>query len=553
MRRSALIVATLLLPAWTAGVLAAAGPFPPGSTPHFRHIGAEDGLVNSDVHALQQDATGYMWIGTDNGLQRYDGYRFVSYVHDPEDPASLSKNIVTALAFAPDGTLWIGTESEGLDSLAPGSERFTHHRHDAEQAGSLADDRVFALLFDKQGRLWIGTDKGVDSLDAAGGFHHYATHSTLPNGERILSLYQTADGRLWVGSDHGVFWYDPKSDALLRFAPKGGAAAQAAMAVLDTAPIGLFYADREGRLWIGSEHGIGVLEHGTELTRFYTQQPGKDCGLQSDHSRGLLEDEEGGMWIATLHGGLSHLDASGCFSVYLHDATDPASLRDDDPRVMYRDRTGLIWIGAYYSGIDIYNPRTRAFGYYHAHPGRDDGLAGNMVTSVHKQADGTLWVGTLSGLTRMDATRRHYRRYILPGRPASALDDVAVNAVYGDREGRLWIGTDYGLSLYWPASDSFEYHKLIDAGGDPYQTSVSYIFEDAQGRMWLGTEAGVLRFDPVSGKVAQRFVPDPQRDDALPNGQVNAVCQSRDGALWIGTLKGLARFDGAHDSFQTYG
>jgi diguanylate cyclase (GGDEF)-like protein len=553
MLRFGLIATTLTLLGWTAVALAAAGPFPAGSTPHFRHIGTEDGLINSDVHALLQDATGYMWIGTDSGLQRYDGYRFVSYVHDPQDTGSLSQNIVTALSFAADGTLWVGTESEGLESLSPGSDRFTHHRHDAEKADSIADDRVFALLSDKQGQLWTGTDKGLDRMDAAGGFHHYATHSKLPNGERILSLYQAPDGRLWVGSDHGVFWYDPKSDALLRFVPTGGVAAAQAMAVLDTAPIDLFYTDRGGRLWIGSEHGIGVLEHGAALTHFYVQQPGTECGLQSDHSRGLLDDEEGGAWLATLHGGFVHLDSTGCFSVYLHDATDSGSLRDNDPRVMYRDHTGLIWIGSYYTGIDIYNPRTRAFGYYHAHPGDDSGLAGNMVTSVHKQADGTVWVGTLQGLTRMDATRRHYKRYILPGRPNYAMDDVAVNAVYADHEGRLWIGTDYGLSLYRPSSDSFEFHRLVDAHGDPYQSSVSYIFEDTQQRLWLGTEAGVLRFDPATGQVAQRFVPEPKRDDALPNGQVNAICQSRDGSLWIGTLKGLARFDGIHDSFQTYG
>jgi len=553
MRCLALITAILILPASPTGAQAATGPFPPGSTPHFRHIGTEDGLANSDVHALLQDSAGYMWIATDNGLQRYDGYRFVTYVHDPQDAASLSQNIVTALAFAPDGTLWAGTESEGLESLAPGSSRFSHHLHDGEKEESLADDRVFALLFDKQGRLWVGTDQGLDRMDTTGAFHHYVTHSTLPNGERILSLYQTPDGTLWVGSDHGVFRYDARADALVRLVPKGGAAVAAAMAVLDTAPIVLLYGDRGGRLWIGSEHGIGVLERGGELSRFYTQQPGKDCGLQSDHTRGLLEDEDGGMWLALLHGGFAHLDASGCFSVYLHDATDPASLRDDNPRVMYRDHTGLIWIGDYYSGIDIYNPRTRAFGYYHAHPGSEQGLAGNMVTSVYEQPDRSLWVGTLQGLTRMDAARQHYRRYLMPGRPSYAQDDTAVNAVYADHEGRLWVGTDYGLARYRADADRFEFHKLIAAGGNPYQTSVSVLFEDAQSRLWVGTEAGLLRVDPASGEVVRRFVPDDRRDDALPNGQVNAICQSHDDALWIGTLKGLARFDGEHDSFQVYG
>ncbi|HEX2667150.1 MAG TPA: two-component regulator propeller domain-containing protein [Gammaproteobacteria bacterium] len=547
-----LMLAACLVPA-PAAHPAPAVPYPPGSTPHFRHLDTEDGLASGNVQALLQDKVGYMWIATDNGLQRYDGYRFVTYLHDPHEPDSLAQNIVTALAFAPDGTLWAGTEGAGLDSLAPGEARFVHHTHAADRPGSLADDRVFALLFDHKGRLWVGTDRGVDRLDG-GDFRHYATHSTLPNGERILSLLEDARGRLWVGSDHGVFWYDEQHDALVRLALKGEPALLArAQPVLDVAPISRLYADRAGRLWVGSEHGIGVVDARGVLTALHVMQPGQECALYSDHVRGMVQDGEGDLWIALLHGGLTRFDPkSGCFTSYRHDPTDPASLRDDDLHTLYQDRTGLYWIGGYYSGIDIYNPRTQVFGYYHSHPGSADGLAGDIVTSIYKQADGTLWVGSLKGLTRLDPTRRHYRQYILPGRPASTPDDKAVNAIHGDREGRLWFGTDYGIARYLPASDSFAFHPLAGAGGDPYQNSVNSILEDAQGRLWVGTESGLAQFDPAAGKVLRRFMPDSARADALPHGFAGGLCQSRDGALWVATPAGLARFDGVHDSFEVY-
>lgn len=525
---------------------------PPGSTPHFQHLSDDDGLVSTSVYAVTQDPAGYIWIATDGGLQRYDGYRFSTYTHDPRKPASLGENVVTALAFAPDGSLWLGTQDAGLDQLAPGASTFIHHLHDPEKSDSLADDRIFALHFDRRGRMWIATDHGLDRMDTQGsGFHHYATRSTQPNGERILSLYEDTDGRMWVGSDHGVFYYDAKQDALQRFTPMVGG--DAARQALTGAPVNVFCRTHDGRLWIGTEHGLALLSHEGAILAFHTAHPGDGDALQSDHVRGILEAAGGGMWIVTLHGGLSHLDVvSGRFTTYRHDATDPASLSDDDLRFLYRDRTGLLWITSYNAGIDIYNPRTRAFGYYHAHPGHADGLASDLVWSMYKDHAGDLWVGTLRGLTRLDPERRVYTQYDLKDRPASAADDRVVNTLLGDDQGTLWVGTDYGLSHYLPAQDRFRFYPLVGAHGDPYETSVNVLFEDRSHRLWAGTQNGLVLFDRQSGMVQRRFMPDARRGDSLPNGLVTALCQTSDGDLWAGTSLGMARFDGEHDHFRIY-
>ncbi len=125
-------------------------PYPPGSTPHFRHLGIEDGLASTNVYAVAQDPAGYMWIATDGGLQRYDGYRFVNYNHDPRVPGSLAENVPTSLAFGVDGSLWVGTQDAGLDRLAPGAASFTHYQHDPETPDGIGNDQIYALLMDRQ-------------------------------------------------------------------------------------------------------------------------------------------------------------------------------------------------------------------------------------------------------------------------------------------------------------------------------------------------------------------------------------------------------------------
>ncbi|HEV2110174.1 MAG TPA: two-component regulator propeller domain-containing protein [Gammaproteobacteria bacterium] len=551
LRRGAACVC--LLAAWGAAPELAARdfPYPPGSTPHFRHLGDEDGLASTNVYAVVQDPAGYMWIGTDGGLQRYDGYRFVNYSHDPRNAASLAENVVTSLAIAPDGSLWVGTQDAGLDRLPPGAAGFTHYQRDPEKTGALGNDQIYTLLFDRRGRLWIATDQGLDRMDKAGaGFHHYATRSTLPNGERILTLYEDPDGRIWVGADHGVFYYDAAKDALLPLTATGGT--EASRAVLGGAPVNAFCRSHDGRLWIGTEHGLAVLSKQGVIQTFYTAHAGDPDALQSDHVRGIMEAAAGGMWLITLHGGLSRLDDNGRFTSYRHDPTDPESLADDDLRALYRDRTGLLWIGSYNGGLDIYNPRTRAFGYYRARPGSSEGLASDLVWSEYKDRAGNLWVGTLKGLTRLDPERRRYRQYDIQDRPAFAQDDRVVNAVLGDDQGTLWVGTDYSLSRYLPAQDAFQSYRLVDVHGDPYETSVNILFQDRAGRLWVGTQNGLALFDRQSSRVLKRFQPDASRGDSLPAGLVAAICQSADGDLWIGTHKGLARFDGEHDRFRVY-
>ena len=539
-----LCCALVLLPA----VAADKPTFPPGSALRFRHIGLEDGLAESTVLAITQDAQGYMWFGTQDGLQRYDGYDFQTFRHEAGNPDSLADNYITALAAAPDGTLWVGTIGMGLDRMTPGSASFVHYRNDPRDPASLAGTQVTALFIDHAGHLWVGTDKGLDRLDGAG-FHHYTLPITRPDGGGVLSLYQDQRGRLWVGAEHGLFWYDPGRDAVQAFhspdpAPTPG--------VFTESPVHCVMESSDGLVWIGTGRGVVVLDHNDRVHTFFRHVAGTTDSLSNDHAIALLEDAAGDVWVGTYGGGVSRYDpATGRFTNFRYDATDPGGLSGDNIDYMYRDRTGLVWIGTDSAGADVYNPATRAFGYYRHKQGDPNSLADNVVWSVYEDANANLWVATGNGITRLDTTRRHYAQYQLGDRPANQLDDASVNVVAGDRAGGLWAGTGYGVYRYQPGSDSFRHYHLVTHGENPNGDIVTSVLADAAGRLWFGTGAGLVRFNPTDGAV-QRYRHDSARADSLPDDEVAALCQTRDGRLWIGTSGGLASFDGVHDQFTSY-
>ncbi|HEX2667457.1 MAG TPA: diguanylate cyclase [Gammaproteobacteria bacterium] len=540
--------AGLALACLACGMAAAAAdtPFPPGSSLRFRHIGIEDGLAQSSVQAIIQDSQGYMWFGTQDGLQRYDGYEFLTLRHDPADPDSLADNNVNVLALGEGGALWVGTTLSGLDRLEPGTRRFTHFHHDPKDPASIADDQISSLLVDRKHRMWIGHAAGLDRFDGHV-FHHYRLPSKTADG--VLSLYEDAGGRLWVGSNHGVFYFDDAGDRLQSLVPPG---------IRDANERGLFtespihgFMEAGGFLLIASGRGIAALDADHNEKHFYSHGAATDS-LSNDHALALLKDPTGDVWVGTYGGGLNRFEVeSGRFESYQHDATDPGSLGSDNIDMLYQDRSGLVWIGTNERGVDVYNPRTRAFGYYRHRQGDANSLASNMVWSVYKDAHDELWVGTDQGLTRLDASRRRYRQYHMGNRPANRPDDDQINAVTGDGQGGIWAGTDYGLFRRTAGSEEFRHYDLIAHDDGSEGDIVNLVYVDGRGRVWAGTGLGLVRVEPATGKV-WRYQHDDRRPGSLPDNSVVAMCETGDGKLWLGTGGGLAYFDGEHDLFTAY-
>lgn len=518
----------------------------PDVVPSFQHIGVTNGLAQSTVTALAQGPLGYMWFATEGGVQRYDGYSYVSYRHDPTDPHSLSGGTINALAFSDDATLWVGS-SNGLDRLPAGSHMFMHYRHQAGQAASLSDNNVLALLVDRSGRLWVGTGAGLDRRLPGGGFHHYTIPGDVDDAHQVTALFQDRAGRVWVGTVKGLFYYDADTDSVQPFAISQESAGQS---ILRSGWIDAIYQSVDGRLWVGTRAGLVVIAENGKRTRFFTHNDGEAGSLPVKWVTGIVEDTMGRIWVATYGGGLSRYDgpARG-FAVFGHDVLDPTSLSSDYLLNIMRDRSGLVWLGTDGAGVNVYNPRTRAFGRYRHQPGNPQSLANNFVWAVYEDPQRNLWVASDGGLTRLDATRTKYRQYRIPPEVGFNGSSPSVKVLYADREHRLWLGTGHGIYRYLPATDAFRYYALERPGENWLGDSVNVIFDDSARRLWIGTNNGLVQFDPESGRVLRRYVSNDARAGSLPTPAVWSLCQAGDNSLWVGTTRGLFRFDPAQGRF----
>ena len=523
---------------WVAAAL------PPAATAmtrpiRFENISLEQGLSQTTVLCQYQDRSGFMWFGTEDGLNRYDGYGFTVYKHDPEDPDSLPSDFVWAIEEDRAGDLWIGTDGGGIVRWDRGSDRFIRHGLGPERDRQISSAFIRDLAFDARGRLWIGTrDAGLERLDPRSGqvarFRHRPENPASLSDDRVYALEVDRSGQLWVGTDAGLNRIDPMSGSVRRYLhdplqPDS----------LADNRVRSIFADRDGLLWVGTyEGGLSRLDPSSGRFVNYRHDPKRPASLSHNLVRTILEDDADRIWVGTSNG-LNLFDRQrGSFSRYLHDPASPHTLSDNDVMSVYQDRGGVLWVGTRSGGIDKWNPATWSFGHHSGEPTAAGGLSHRAVTALSEGQLGRLWIGTYGGglnvLDRLTGEYLHYRHH--PEIP-NGLSDDRVMALLHDRLGRVWIGTrDGGLNLFDPSSETFRIYRH-----DPVQpqslssNGVMALLEDQRGALWVATFGGGLdRFDRSSGTFLH-YRHDPEATDSLSGDRVTCLAQDPKGGLWIGT------------------
>ncbi len=546
----------------TAGGLAAEAP----PEARFERLTMAQGLPENDVLALVQDHLGFLWLGTTNGLVKYDGYTFTSYKPDPADPASLGGRIILDLYEDRAGELWIATRRGGLNRFDRDNDRFVRFTHDPADPRSLSFDAVTAVTEDRSGALWVGTGD-IESQDAGGGlnrfdrqsgtFVHYRHDPADPRSlshDVVSALYQDREGRLWVGTRIGGLNRLDAAD------PGGGFTRYRHQpqdpASLASDRITAIHQDRRETLWVATDGGgLQRFDPATGGWTRYRHDPADPGSLVSDRVWDLHEDGEGSLWLATC-GGVSQYDPDrGSFAPYRHDPGDPASLSDSYcVSAIARDRAGILWFATLGGGLNKLDRSADKFLHLGHDPRNLDSLIDDRVNAVYEDRAGTLWIGTRGGLSSLDPKTGAYTGYRHDADDPGSLGDDWIQALHQDRAGVLWVGTRQGLHRFEPRTRSFQPYRHDP--GNPTSLSadfVSAIHEDRHGELWIGTGGGGLnRLDRESGEFT-RYRNDDADPGSLSHDWVMTVYEDRQGTLWIGTDgQGLNRFDRHRRHFTSY-
>ena len=523
----------------------------------FDRISIEDGLSQSSVLTIIQDQKGFLWFGTQDGLNKYDGYKFTVFKNNPADSLSITDNWITSLCEDHLGNIWVGTAGGGLNKFDPVTEKFQYYGHHINDSMSPEYKRVQVVLEDSDHFIWVGTDGGgLSKLDPVTreytDFLSSDDKRTSLSDNHIKTLLEDQNGNLWIGTSEGglsVLMKNEKEKGIFKnfsHVPDDGTS-------LSSNQILSMLEDSSGKLWVGTDAGLNLYDPVNNQFYRFKNNPQTDYSLSNDVIYTIFEDMNHTLWIGTDFG-LNFYDPSN--DRFWHINNDPSnqnSLSNDLIRSIYKDASGTIWIGTYGGGLNHYDWRKKKFSHFKKVASDPNSINDNNIWSILYARSGHLWIGTNKGLNRINRNKHKIQVFRHdPLDPYSLSDDI-VRVIYEDSRGDLWFGTNNGgLNKYNPLQKKFQ-HFISDPENAKSisNNTIRAIIEDKQGFLWVGTWGGLNLFDPQK-KIFKHFIHNPEDTTSISDNRVRCLLIDRDGTLWVGTYKGLNKFDRIKEEFKSY-
>ncbi|WP_058867159.1 two-component regulator propeller domain-containing protein [Chloracidobacterium thermophilum] len=516
--------------------------------PPMRTLSLEQGLSQSTVTCFLQDRTGFLWFGTADGLNRYDGYGFKVFRRDGRRPDSLAGNLVYALCEDQTGVLWIGTSEGGLSRYDARTERFTRYTHDPNLPTSIYGGQVRALCEDRQGRLWAGTSEGLCCLDRERRAFTRFPSADEPSpqtlrGRQVFGLTLDQGGRLWIGTSQGLSCYDPETNSFTHYQPDPNREDS-----LSVGEVRALHVGHDGKLWVGTRGGLCYFLPETGRFHRLAHHSGthsRSAGaLDGSPVRSIYEDSARTLWVGTGSAGLYRFAPTAQtferISVVPDELMSPGGVRI---WCIGEDNAQGLWVGTETGGVSCLSLRPRDFTSHHVYRPTQNRLGRCNVWSFAEDRQGNWWVGTEDALIHHDRVADRQSPIRIP----APLGQV-VALVMGNDD-TLWVGHENGLACVDTRTRRARNINLGDTAGLEEVTALALIASD---QLWVGSPTGISVLNPSTGRVSARFRHDPNVETSLSSNIPWAIQQDRRGHVWVSTNRGLNRFDPATQSFKRF-
>ncbi|MEO8763455.1 MAG: two-component regulator propeller domain-containing protein [Ginsengibacter sp.] len=571
----------------------------------FEHLQTDAGLSQSNVITILQDSRGFMWFGTRDGLNKYDGYKFtvykndpknkqsisndyimnitessdrnlwiatwggglncfdrekgtfVSYKHDARNKNSISGNFIRAVQQDSKGNLWIGTEGEGLDMYDLEKRVFTHYKFSGKNTRSISDDFIRTIYEDKERNLWIGTIHGGLNLfnqntKTFRNFQHDSTVATSLAANDVYTIFEDSKNQMWVGTNGGgVDLFDKQTGEFTHH--KNDIRNPNSLSRNEVCAIN---EDDNNNIWIGTENGgLSILNPATGIFEIYQADEIDNASLSNNSIYAICKDNKGNMWLGTFSGGISFINRDNQFAHFKH-TSSKNSLSDNKVLCIYEDSKKNVWIGTDGGGVNLFDPATGNFTHYVHDPGNPNSICGNYVLNICEDSQHNLWIGTWgNGITVFNKEKNTYRHFKNDPSNSNSLSSNNAWSIYEDRDKNIWVGTyGGGLERYNAASNSFMRFKsdVNNTSSGISSDKIYSVYDDSNGHIWIGTDGGGLNMFDKKTSTVSHYLHDDNNKNTIAGNSVGHTYLDGKGILWIATSSGLSALNMQTNKIKNY-
>ncbi|MFY0626589.1 MAG: hypothetical protein JXR07_09850 [Reichenbachiella sp.] len=562
----------------------------------FEQLNIDNGLSNNTVSCSFLDSKGYLWIGTNDGLNRYNGNDFTIFNNDPHNFTSISGHRIMDIVEDQDQRIWVAVRGSGISVYDYESATFTNYQHNSDSS-SLSHNSTSRIYIDSLNRIFIGTTEGGLNFynELSNSFIHLNdTNSERGRNENIFDIAKYSEDTIMITNDTGfirLMNVNTFESKVIQYEPnyvKNGMRWKPVLRasngnILIGGSKGLYILNKDGSeikhftntpnknqlmsdyvttllesengiIWVGTNGG-GVNLFDTKTEKFEYILSGSHHGLSANGVYDIYEDKNGTIWVGTYNGGLNSYSSKRTkFLNFRKIPGDSKSLSHSSVMSFLETRDGKIWIGTDGGGMNLFNKDEGTFTHYMFDPLNLNSISGNVVKTLYEDQSSNIWIGTYAnGLNVFDRRSKKVRRYKHKPYVDNSLNHNDVWFLYEDKMGNFWIGLNGGgLELFDPKTNSFTHHEF-DADNDKTISNnyVRSILDDSENLLWVGTSRGLCIFDRATRQF-KRYEFSSVDDHALPNWGIRTVFEDSKNNVWIGTEDGLARYNRIKDNFDNF-